>query len=257
MGAGRELPRDKLRANVYSSAPCAGQADQDGRPSGAALPAVDLPVIRGVGSSTVVRGSVGSYRPVIAGTKLRESTTTIVPRGRERSRESACLQCAFTPLEGARRRQRWTRSMVHGKKRIPYWIDRRLTGLAGPEYHAIISFGLPSEPEDSQYGKSWLQGGVALIAAKAFLPLALGSTAIASTACGCDEGCHYGCLSQVSCICDYRCGIAGWPQFPDRVVKYKVGWMIGDECNCLFGNLATSCGYYTKVICDDCDTPFC
>ena len=45
--------------------------------------------------------------------------------------------------------------MVHGKNRNPYWIDRRLTGLAGPEYHAIISFGLPIEPEDSQYGKSW------------------------------------------------------------------------------------------------------
>ena len=29
-----------------------------------------------------------------------------------------------------------------------------LNGLAGPEYHAIISFGLPIEPEDSQYGKS-------------------------------------------------------------------------------------------------------
>ena len=43
--------------------------------------------------------------------------------------------------------------MVHGKNRIPYRIDRRLTGLAGPEYHAIISFGLPLEPEDSQYGK--------------------------------------------------------------------------------------------------------
>ena len=43
--------------------------------------------------------------------------------------------------------------MGHGKKRIPYWIDRRLTGLAGPEYPAIISFGLPYEPEDSQYGK--------------------------------------------------------------------------------------------------------
>ena len=43
--------------------------------------------------------------------------------------------------------------MVHGKNRIPYWIDRRLPGLAGPEYHAIISFGLPIEPEDSQYGE--------------------------------------------------------------------------------------------------------
>ena len=44
--------------------------------------------------------------------------------------------------------------MVHGKNRIPYWIDRRLPGLAGPEYHAIISFGLPIEPEYSQYGES-------------------------------------------------------------------------------------------------------
>ena len=48
--------------------------------------------------------------------------------------------------------------MGHGKKRIPNRIDRRLTGLAGPEYHAIISFGLPIEPEDSQYGKSRLRG---------------------------------------------------------------------------------------------------
>ena len=60
----------------------AGQADQDGRPSGAARTAVDLSVVRGVGSSTVVQGSVGSYRPVIAGAKLREGTTTILPRGR-------------------------------------------------------------------------------------------------------------------------------------------------------------------------------
>ena len=44
--------------------------------------------------------------------------------------------------------------MVHGKNRIPYWIDRRLTGLAGREYHATILFGLPIEPEDSQYGES-------------------------------------------------------------------------------------------------------
>ena len=43
--------------------------------------------------------------------------------------------------------------MVHGKNRIPYRIDRRLTGLAGPESDVTISFGLLSEPEDSQYGK--------------------------------------------------------------------------------------------------------
>ena len=46
--------------------------------------------------------------------------------------------------------------MVHGKNRIPYWIDRRLTGLVGPDYDAAISFGLPYEPEDSQYGESRL-----------------------------------------------------------------------------------------------------
>ena len=43
--------------------------------------------------------------------------------------------------------------MVRGKNRIPYWIDWRLTGLAEPDYGATISFGLPIEPEDSQYGK--------------------------------------------------------------------------------------------------------
>ena len=60
----------------------AGQADQDGRPFGAARTAIDLSVVRGVGSSKVVPGSVGSYRPVIAGAKLREGKTTILPRGR-------------------------------------------------------------------------------------------------------------------------------------------------------------------------------
>ena len=43
--------------------------------------------------------------------------------------------------------------MVHGKNRIPYRIDRRLTGLAGPDYDATILFGLPFESEDSRYGK--------------------------------------------------------------------------------------------------------
>ena len=44
--------------------------------------------------------------------------------------------------------------MVHGKNRIPYRIDRRLTGLAGPDYDATISFGLPFELGDCPYGKS-------------------------------------------------------------------------------------------------------
>ena len=49
--------------------------------------------------------------------------------------------------------------MVHGKNRIPYWIDRRLTGLAGRDYAATISFGLPFEPGDSQYGEYRLKCG--------------------------------------------------------------------------------------------------
>ena len=48
----------------------------------------------------------------------------------------------FTPLAGGRRRQRWTSSMVHGENRISYRIDRRLNGLAGPDYDATISFGV-------------------------------------------------------------------------------------------------------------------
>ena len=152
-----ELPSPAVSAQgrqALVAAERAGQADQDGRPSGAARAAIDLSVVRGVGSSTVVPGSVGSYRPVIAGAKLRENATTLLPRGGERSRESACLQCAFTTLAGGRRRQRRTRSMVHGENRIPYWIDRSLTGLAGPEYHVTISFGLPFELGDCPYGKS-------------------------------------------------------------------------------------------------------
>ena len=47
--------------------------------------------------------------------------------------------------------------MVHGKNRISYRIDRRLTSLAGPDDDATISFGLPFEPEDSQYGESRLE----------------------------------------------------------------------------------------------------
>ena len=80
-----ELPSPAVSAQggqALVAAERAGQADQDGRPSGASLPVVDLSVIRGVGSSTVVPGSVGSYRPVIADAKLREDATTILPRGR-------------------------------------------------------------------------------------------------------------------------------------------------------------------------------
>ncbi len=80
-----ELPTSAAAAQggqALVAAERAGQDDQDERPSGAAITAIDLSVVRGVGSSTVVPRSVGSYRPVIAGAKLREVTTTILPRGR-------------------------------------------------------------------------------------------------------------------------------------------------------------------------------
>ena len=47
--------------------------------------------------------------------------------------------------------------MLYDCKRISYRIDRRLSGLAGPDYAATISFGLPFEPEDSQYGECRLR----------------------------------------------------------------------------------------------------
>ena len=131
----------------------AGQADQDGRSSGAALPAIDLSVVRGVGSSTVVPGSVGSYRPVIAGAKLREGITTILPRGRA-LQGVGLSSMRFHPIGGGPKTTKMDKK--HGftaRNRIPYWIDRRLNGPAGPDYDAIISFGLPFEPEDSQYGE--------------------------------------------------------------------------------------------------------
>ena len=83
--------------------------------------------------------------------------------------------------------------MVHGKKRTPYWIDRRLTGLAGTEYHAIISFRSPIEPEDSQYGESRMKAhrrkklnlGVLVLACKFVIPCCLLVAAVAG--CGPSE----------------------------------------------------------------------
>ena len=67
-------------------------------------------VILGVGSSTVVPGSVGSYRPVIAGAKLREGKPTILPRGRA-LQAVGLSSMRIHPIGRARRRQRPTRRM--------------------------------------------------------------------------------------------------------------------------------------------------
>ena len=61
--------------------------------------------------------------------------------------------------------------MVHGENRIPYWIDRSLPGLAGPDYDATISFGLPFELGDSQYGKSRLKNYLSPSGSFEILPL--------------------------------------------------------------------------------------
>ena len=146
--------------------------------------AVDLSVVRGVGTWEVVPGRAGTYRPVIASAKLREGIGTwdggcsracwnVSAGYRQRQAEggydqdlakregapgSRLVFHAHLPhWRGARRRQRRTRSIAHGKNRIPYRIDRRLTCLAGPDYDATISFGLSFEPEGSQYGKSRLR----------------------------------------------------------------------------------------------------
>ena len=101
----------------------AGQADQDGRPSGAALPAIDLSVIRGVGSSTVVPGSVGSYRSVIAGAKLREGTTTILPRGRA-LQGVGLSSMRFHPIGGGPKTTKMDKN--HGSRQESYPLLDRL-----------------------------------------------------------------------------------------------------------------------------------
>ena len=92
-----------------------------GRSAGAPLPAVDLSVVRGVGSSTVVSGSVGSYRPVIAGAKLREDATTILPRGRA-LQGVALPSMRFHPIGGE------TEDDKDGQKA---WFTARIASLIG------------------------------------------------------------------------------------------------------------------------------
>ena len=106
----------------------AGQADQDGRPSGAALAAIDLSVVRGVGSSTVVRGSVGSHRPVIAGAKLREGITTILPRGRA-LQGVGLSSMRFHPIGGGPKTTKMDKK--HGSRQETHpLLDRLETSLA-------------------------------------------------------------------------------------------------------------------------------
>ena len=77
--------------------------------------------------------------------------------GEQDKKHDICIKLRFiasTETFGAKP----TRSMVHGENRIPYRIDRSLTDLAGPDYDATISFGLPFELGDCPYGKSRIRG---------------------------------------------------------------------------------------------------
>ena len=73
----------------------------------------------------------------------------------ERSRELTCLQGAFTPSAGDLKTTKTDKKHGSRQESHPHRIDRRLTGLAGPDYDATISFGLPFEPKGCLYGKSW------------------------------------------------------------------------------------------------------
>ena len=44
-------------------------------------------------------------------------------------------------------------NLPYDGNRTPYRTDRALTGFEVHDYAAAISFGMPYEPEDSQYGK--------------------------------------------------------------------------------------------------------
>ena len=132
----------------------AGQADQDGRPSGAALPAIDLSclpkavkhwslrsvqvklikmggrlvrhsrrLIFQLSEVSVPRGSVGSYRSVIAGAKLREGTTTILPRGRA-LQGVGLSSMRFHPIGGGPKTTKMDKN--HGSRQESYPLLDRL-----------------------------------------------------------------------------------------------------------------------------------
>ena len=84
---------------------------------------LDLSVIRGVGSSTVVPGSVGSYRSVIAGAKLREGTTTILPRGRA-LQGVGLSSMRFHPIGGGPKTTKMDKN--HGSRQESYPLLDRL-----------------------------------------------------------------------------------------------------------------------------------
>ena len=58
---------------------------------------------------------------------------------------------------GTRRRQRRTRSMVHGKNRVPYRVDQRLTGFTR-DFPYCESSGSKSSPNEIVASYSGLQG---------------------------------------------------------------------------------------------------
>ena len=80
----------------------------------------------------------------------------------ERSRESLCLPCAFTPLAGSLKTTKTDKK--HGPRQESHPLSDRpeIDWPCRPEYDATISFGLLFEPEDSQYGKSRLEAHTVL-----------------------------------------------------------------------------------------------
>ena len=81
--------------------------------------AIDLSVVRDASSSTVVPGSIGSYQPVITGAKLREGTTTILPRGRA-LQEVGLSSMRFQPTGGGPKTTKTDKK--HGSRQEPHLL---------------------------------------------------------------------------------------------------------------------------------------
>ena len=121
-----ELPSPAVSAQggqALVAAERAGQADQDGRPSGAALPSIDLSVVRGVG---FLNSCSKECWIVSAGYRRRQAEGGYnhdFAKREERSRESACLQCAFTPLAGDPKTTKTDKK--HGSRRESHLLSDR------------------------------------------------------------------------------------------------------------------------------------
>ena len=73
----------------------------------------------------------------------RGSRSRVEPRSCQEEECAPGSRFVFNVVSPHWQGTRRTRRVLYDCKRISCWIDRRLTGLAGPDYDVPISFGLP------------------------------------------------------------------------------------------------------------------